>query len=48
MIASSFGGMLMMNRHSRRNTLMADDARASKIEIEHENKMICRLRFLSI
>ena len=25
---------------------MADDARASKIEIEHENKMIRRLRFL--
>jgi len=25
---------------------MADDVRASKIEIEHENKMIRRLRFL--
>jgi hypothetical protein len=25
---------------------MADDERASKIEIEHENKMIRRLRFL--
>jgi hypothetical protein len=25
---------------------MADDDRASKIEIEHENKMIRRLRFL--
>src|SRR5579863_5708391 len=46
MIARRYVDMIRLTTTPQGERLMADDDRVSKIEIEHENKMIRRLRFL--